>query len=129
MKMCIIIIIVANCCKLSLLSQCCLYFIIYSLFKIWKSWVWSVADSLQKLWWIFSKFHRSVLNLSVHTRQELSWYFLNCVMGSEGSLMTPATWGTTPNAQPNHGGRVFWKNHFLHFLEPKKCIILGFGGP
>ena len=43
----------------------------------------------------------------VHTRQELSWYFLNCVMGSEGTLMTPATWGTTPNAQPNHGGRVF----------------------
>ena len=46
-------------------------------------------------------------SITAHTRQELSWYFLNCVMGSEGTLMTPATWGTTPNAQPNHGGRVF----------------------
>ena len=63
-----------------------------------------------------------------HTRQELSWYFLNCVMGSEGTLMTPATWGTTPNAQPNHRGRVFWKKSFFTFFGAQKVHYFGFFG-
>ena len=71
---------------------------------------------------------KSFFLVAYHTRQELSWYFLNCVMGSEGTLMTPATWGTTPNAQPNHGGRVFWKKSFFTFFGAQKVHYFGFLG-
>ena len=49
-------------------------------------------------------------------------------MGSEGTLMTPATWGTTPNAQPNHGGRVFLKKSFFTFFGAQKVHYFGFLG-
>jgi len=63
-----------------------------------------------------------------HTRQELSWYFLNRVMGSEGTPTTPATRGTTPNAQPNHGGRVLWKKPPFTSFGAQKVHYFGFLG-
>ena len=64
-----------------------------------------------------------LLKLLYHTGQELSCYFLNCVKGSEGILLTPATWGTTPNIQANHRILVFGKKSFFTIFESQKCII------
>ena len=61
--------------------------------------------------------------IHIHTGQELSWYFLNCVKGSEGTQLTTATLGTTPKEQSNPLFQIF-----SHFFEPKKSIILVFGG-
>ena len=49
----------------------------------------------------------TLVNLSNHTVQELSWYFLNCVKGSEGTMLTLTMWGTTPNVPSNHRFLVF----------------------
>ena len=66
---------------------------------------------------------------SNHRGLEQDLGLTNWTKRSDTVRVTRATVGTTPNVPSNPRILVFWKNHFSHFLEPRKSIFGGFWGP
>ena len=84
-----------------------------------------VSDILTKILWSQQSIH-----VFTHTRPEQSWYFLNYILGSDGTQVTRANVGTTLNVRSNHRSQVFWENQFFvfwgapkNFFEPKKPYL------
>ena len=75
------------------------------------------------LFWVQDLLTKSKV-LMINTCPEQSYYFLNLILGSEGTQVTRAIMGITSNVQSNHRFQVFWENKFFkNFFEPIKPYL------